>query len=195
MLALQYDISGREKGFNSPQGVAAGPVGVTPDSPAPLTYLAGCGHALACSRFLSLLWSALPDLSRLYADHTRDEDCPAAFRNRDTDLPLPSTIPTCKPEWRGVFGHMILVHPLGRNSKLDPGHCTCSGIPGHFHSSHRVVVFSRGVCLSTSALCLGCSNYIYSRSCYFEALVSPLDCVLSFRRESVLAPSPCMTEI
>lgn len=42
MRALQSDISGRgKKGINSPQGVAAAPAGGTPDSHAPLTYLAG----------------------------------------------------------------------------------------------------------------------------------------------------------
>lgn len=50
IIALRYDISGREKGIKTPQGVAVGPAGVTPDSPALVTYLDGCGYAHACSR-------------------------------------------------------------------------------------------------------------------------------------------------
>lgn len=149
MRALQYDISARGKGTKTPQGVAAAPAGVTPDSPAPLTYLVGCGYAHACSRFLSLLSFPRAGLSRLYAHHTRDEDCLAAFRNRDTGPPLPSTIPTCTPEWRGALGHMISVHSLSGKSCLNPGRLYLPRHSWPVHSSHRVVVFPRGICLST----------------------------------------------
>lgn len=141
IIALRYDISGREKGIKTPQGVAVAPAGVTPDSPAPVTYLVGCGYSHACSRFLSDLSVPRAGVGRLYAHHTRDEDCLAAFRDRDTGRPLPSTIPTCKPEWRGVFGHSLSVHSLGGKTSLGPGHCTCRGIPGHF-IPHTVLLFS-----------------------------------------------------
>lgn len=136
MLAFRYDISGQEKGTSSPQGVGAAPAGATPDSPAPVTYV------WVCACLLSLLsFPRAPLKSRLYAHHTRDEDCLAAFRNRDTDPPLPSTIPTCEPEWRGVLGHMISVHSLSGRTSRGPCHCTCPGIPGHF-IPRTVLLFS-----------------------------------------------------
>lgn len=165
MLALRYDISGREKGINSPQGVAAAPAGVTPDSPAPLTYLAGVWIWI-CACLLAFSFTPSADLSRLYAHHTRDEDCLAAFRNRDTGPPLPSTIPTCKPEWRGVFGRMISIHSLSGKTSHGPSHCTCSGIPGHF-IPRTVLLFSPAAYALqrpwplSSGVCLGYQLHIW----------------------------------
>lgn len=60
IIALRYDISGREKGIKTPQGVAVAPAGVTPDSPAPVTYLVewicACLLAFSFSPVSSSCW-------------------------------------------------------------------------------------------------------------------------------------------